>query len=336
MLETFGWCYPDLRKDMEEWNIDGLAYLDNGQVHLKFKNARIFRLLFSEKAIEDFDEREKQIWDAVWEKLYGYLEKHNVILSEEGLWWRSAEPFFRQVKKQYSNTKIVVYLRRQDLYLESYWNQRVKQLSYFSETFKSMMDRNALDCQYLKRLDMLADIFGLENIIVRVYEKGQFSGERGDLISDFMETINIRPEWDECVLTVAENGGLSGNYLEIKRIMNMVLQDGDKASDQINDAFSQFLVERNYVKVNHIQGYFSKEDRKQFLERFSEENATIARKYLLREDGVLFRNMNPDIEEHKVDTDSMYEDIIKTFTALLRQMQETNIAEIQKWKDSFK
>ena len=55
------------------------------------------------------------------------LKNNNVIISQEDFWLlKNMEEFFAEIQKYYRNIKIVVYIRRQDLYLESIYNQFVK------------------------------------------------------------------------------------------------------------------------------------------------------------------------------------------------------------------
>ena len=108
----------------------------------------------------------------------------------------------------------------------------------------------------------------------------------------------------------------------------MTMTDGEPASEKMNDIFHQILSEQKSNKITHIEGYFTLKERKAFLESVKTENEIIAKKYLKREDGILFYDMNMDIPEYSVDN-NIYEDIIKTFGVYLREMQE-QILNLQK------
>ena len=57
--------------------------------------------------------------------------------SNVSLWYRK---ILFCCKKEYDNIKIIVYLRRQDRYLESHWNQRIKRAGYIVTDFSQYKD----------------------------------------------------------------------------------------------------------------------------------------------------------------------------------------------------
>ena len=87
-------------------------------------------------------------------------------------------------------TVIICYLRRQDDFIQSYYNQEVKLAGNYRK-IKAYQPPTTLD--YYELLDRWARIFGRENIIVRLYEKQQFKDQ--DLIVDFLTLFGI--EWSD-------------------------------------------------------------------------------------------------------------------------------------------
>lgn len=324
IIHEHGWYYPDLCNEIADFNFEAYETSNDKKIWARYINARVLRMFFEGNKKLSALERDK-LWKEMWKTLYTYLDKGNVILSDERLWWGASSELYRKIKDQYNHIKIVVYLRRQDRYIESYWNQRVKRLSSFSEDFQEALVRGRLNCSYLERLKELENIFGIENIIVRSYEREQFRGERKDVVSDFLSLLNVYPDWNKCIASASENESLSGNMLEIKRHLNRALTEGDPASEKINDLFHEISANKNKDKITHIQGYFSESERKRFLESVSSENEEIARRYMKRQDGILFYDMNTNIAEHTIDSKNMYGDIIRTFGEYVRNLQEQNL-----------
>nr|VFJ69647.1 MAG: hypothetical protein BECKFW1821C_GA0114237_101935 [Candidatus Kentron sp. FW] len=92
--------------------------------------------------------------------------------------------------------RILLYLRRQDLLLESLFNQNVKN-GYVTVPFSRFVEREIEDRQgygyTYRRVSALARAFGPENLIIRPFEKSRFSG--GTLLEDFVAALGL--PWDE-------------------------------------------------------------------------------------------------------------------------------------------
>ena len=126
----------------------------------------------------------------------------HVILSDESVWFASSyscKDLFTDLKKQaddnHYQVKIIVYLRRQDTFFLSRWNQAVKQnVGYSSvlscdEYIRKTLKKDGKILNYAHKLDQIADIFGADNLIVRRFEPTSWVD--GSIIHDFMEAIGI-------------------------------------------------------------------------------------------------------------------------------------------------
>lgn len=194
------------------------------------------------------------------------------------------------------NVKIVAYLRRQDLLMEAKYNQRIKYNINFIYSIDEFRKRSlkgfGLDYDFV--LGLWASEFGVENMIVRVYEKTQLP--EGTVV-DFLR--NILKIEDEDVIkqinasTTMENPRLSRDLLEYKYILNKIHKDDLLYRNQL---YSDFLQVNNQMERDDRFGnLFTLEERKAVLEYFSETNKKVAQKYLGREDGRLF--LDPLSEE---------------------------------------
>ena len=133
-----------------------------------------------------------EVADQALEKLTGMLDNFPVfVLSDEHIWnnkditTERLLHYKEKLAEAGADMKIIVYLRRQDLLIQSYWAQQGKECmnTSFSDYIVSKKAKY-FKLDYDKRLEEMAAAVGRENIIVRVYEKQQYYG--GNIISDFL------------------------------------------------------------------------------------------------------------------------------------------------------
>lgn len=119
------------------------------------------------------------------------------ILSNEGLWDRKElkDRFLKVIidSKIYSTVKVVAYIRRQDEFLDSFFKQENKVgangvaglpiVNFIEEITKI----GTLD--YLNILNNYGELFGFENIKVRLFEKEHLLNS--DVVSDFLNLLDV-------------------------------------------------------------------------------------------------------------------------------------------------
>ena len=132
---------------------------------------------------------------------------HTVLLSSEFFWGapvtESTLPFHtadrvnfeyidnfiadcRALLGRFERTRIVVYLRRQDLWIDSFFNQQLKDGFDIPDADELLVLKNYL--LYHENLRMWAKHFGRENIIVRIYrENGTW-----DVLSDIVSVLSLK------------------------------------------------------------------------------------------------------------------------------------------------
>ena len=300
-LKKYGWSYPDLK------TVIGTAE----SYYVAYQNASV---LYREKnRLDVFSEN----WVYSWEFIKKELEEYNVILSSELIFEFGAEQFIKEVKKQYDNLKVIIYLRRQDLFFESYWAQLIKSDGYTNKFEESRQELEHY-FNYLDLLNLISNIIGKENLIVRVYEKGQFRGDRSDIFSDFFDVAGIYPNWkDFCEGGIVNKSLFGKNYLELRRIFN-TLKEIDGSFPQISKNY--FLKLSNLLpKEEKNHGYFmNKQEREMFLGKFQKDNQIIAEQYVQNENGILFSDMDTDIPYMGGGEASAFEeDLIRLFGAIV-------------------
>lgn len=317
-LEKYGWCYPILSgnsnmDDLERWE---LKTVGNGY--------KMYDALIESHNVSE--------WDKGMNILLKFLKNRNVILSTEYIYEHGTEEFIENVKNSHGNIKVVVYLRRQDRVIESRYNQYIKS-GVECERFQKFLDSEYIPdglLDFLLKLDSISRVIGKENLIVRVYEKQQLIGN--DIITDFLSVLGVPLSSKDLEWKKSEriNDSLEGNYLEINRLMNSV-RSVDGILESVNRAWSwsDWYVANDIRNVcmkfssaltqnGEKRGFFSLDERKNFLEKFAAGNEQVARKYLYREDGILFYDKQMEYPMYEIGQSSSFEaDMIRVFTAML-------------------
>jgi hypothetical protein len=281
ILNSIGYCYPDL-------GIDFPGIGENRNAHFL-----VYKIYDQKKRLV---EKEKELVEETLNKIVKIAEEYpNIILSDEGIWNGASKKkdFWAELKNQLDqrniNLKVIVYLRRQDLLIQSFWAQQVKEISTVS--FKRYIDDKKykeFDLDYYGHIDHIAQAAGQENLIVRVYESSQFSGEAHTIVSDFMETIGLEFTTEYCNTDKVYNLSLTGRCLEVKRLLNYMPEFQSKLNFSVPLLTQVQKNQEHTINFQECQ-YFSAEEQTSFLKQFEQGNDTIARDYLKREDGVLFK-----------------------------------------------
>ncbi len=195
------------------------------------------------------------------------------------------------------NAKIIIYVRRQDHWLESRYNENIKNCYVHTPnelkkcTFKEFLDNYRMYYQldYYTRLQPWNEVFGKENIIVRPYERGQL---HGDIITDFLHTVGIDaregfsfPEKEYA------NTGLTPDAVEMLRLYNRYLYLGPKIRCILRDK----ILKQTFTKAPFSgYAYLSSSERYNLLKEYEISNRKVAAEYLGRTDGRLFTEECPD------------------------------------------
>jgi hypothetical protein len=135
-------------------------------------------------AIREMHGRKMDVWDEARAELAQSEAPINII-SSEALWFTDPAAVKEQVKDQ-TDLRIVVYLRRQDQYLQSLYKQAVT--SGRKDDFLSWRAQTGDRGDYLSVLRGWAGAFGRENLILRAYERDD---ARVDVTQDFFEAIGV-------------------------------------------------------------------------------------------------------------------------------------------------
>lgn len=259
-------------------------------------------------------------------------------------------PVLARAFKDY-NTKIIIYIRRQDILIESLLNQHIKGGRY--ATYDNT------NFYYKELIDRCSECFDGE-IIVRKYERESLF--QNDAVIDFLHTIGL----DELIEDYNKNKGkdrnpsLSLSQCRIAAINNKqyVLDDAEIKSkveivenqykngelsrsayiafmydylrglDKSKFPKKSFITQRDMLKSNNSFFYkssdhtlISAEERNKIMTQYAEDNAAVAREYFGSVDGKLFNDKIPN-EVIDINEEPSVTDVIQTFMPILINLSQ--------------
>lgn len=272
-----------------------------------------------------------------------------VILSDEGIWSASCEnrkSLWDELKeygdRHHFAVKIIVYLRRQDAFLDSLWKQRVKgtrgrrsKISLSWEEFTGdVLEMSRFD--YYAGLKRISSVLGRENITVRRYDRRYFPG--GMVQADFLQTVGLELTDEYIMAKPSINESLSGNICELKRVVNSL---PDLTGGETN------YLRKNLLDINSVSGaeykssMFSAGEAEAFVGAYRRGNRKVAQEYMDEEE--LFDMSFDGIHKWQKDNPYLLDDVIRfvaqTNISMLRQMDEENTAvreELERLKGSLR
>ncbi|MCM1498214.1 MAG: hypothetical protein NC124_07070 [Clostridium sp.] len=317
VLEKKGYCYPLFEHQFT--NVQ------------KYRNAHfLVGRIKDGNGKRQYDE-EQAVVKEEWGQVLRLFEQYdNVILSDEGIWNRG---FFDDTnywerlaqglpKDSDIVVKVIVYLRRQDDFLFSWWNQQVKEgmLSSSVMSWEEVVEKMPyIKLDYYDILTRISTYIGKENITVRIFDKKNFVG--GSIQADFLEAVNLSFTDEYKMMAPMQNPSLTKNNVEIKRVLN-TLPDLDK---QQNSYFRKVLTEASADGEEGRRNMFSQEEEQAFLDKYREGNAQIAQEYLGK-DGDLFDDIYRAEGKWTPDNEQMIRDIIHFFGTTTLQLMNENKA----------
>lgn len=211
----------------------------------------------------------------------------NLIISTEAFFYKTQTiESIKIVQEAFVDfdIKIIVYLRRQDSFLQSGYSQQVKadiNRVLTVQEFVENVHNNTNIYDHYSKISKWAEVFGKENIIVQPYEKAQMPN---GLFNSFFSLIGIKEDVNDYLElpTRKSNVGLSKYETELLRLFN-----DKKVPYEIKIKFVDYFLnqEQNSQREYDLLTY---KERKDILDLYKESNAQVATEFLNREDGILF------------------------------------------------
>lgn len=203
-------------------------------------------------------------------------EAKTVVLSAEDFCIHTDLQWLKEISRTYQ-THVVFYLRRQDHWIMSWYNQHVKwpfdrHKSRMGKTefLESIGDFYWLD--YANVLDRWREVLGHAHVSAGVVEKGQVE----DVVHDFVARLETLPEGLNLEVKRV-NDSLPVHMLEVARQLE-IFELGPKARIQMIRALRLGLGD----KSQPFKTVYSPLERGGILDRFAESNQRVAKHYFGR------------------------------------------------------
>lgn len=211
----------------------------------------------------------------IWRQLREECEgKDKVVISSELFSNLRRSSKFAPVRKMFEGWRksIVVYLRRQDHYLESLYNHHVKSVGETRDIleFADVVEHRL---NYLAYLSMLSRFFGEDNLIVRPYEPNSL---RGDICDDFLFAIDHQMPAKAVRHKKPLNPGLT---VEGMALMLKANRKHAKDSGEL-DLARRNILSRHAAPPHYKHSVLDPESRAALLDKYAKANRKIARQFL--------------------------------------------------------
>lgn len=170
---------------------------------------------------------------------------------------------------------IIVYLRRQDTFIESLYTQSVHQGS--SLEFQEFLEERELNnYDWSNLLTSYQKVFGDESLIVRSYDYFNKNRENGGILKDFYDLIGYSEAYKQLASQTKTdvNIGYSPAAVQFARMANKYV------NEQNQKAFRRALQLSNHKKKGDSYSYFEGNERSDFFKLFEEKNKKVANLYL--------------------------------------------------------
>lgn len=269
-----------------------------------------------------------------------FEEHDNIILSDESIWWATCytrkdlwDMFKEEGEKHNYCIKVIVYLRRQDEFLQSRYNQLLKAINSHSDTFEEYLNRCLTErraiVEYCEKIDGIAEILGKENIIVKRFDRDFFY--KGDVIADFLHIFGLELTEEYAPLDDDLNVGIGLNSGEIKRKLNALGKFKNDENKYVVGLLKE--CEDNLPKCN--EKYLSSEETQELMAQFEEGNKRIAEEYLC--DGKpLFKDVKDGIEKWSRDNPVVADETVMFLYSVCRGLHTENKMLQDKEKENAK
>ena len=232
-------------------------------------------------------EKEKQVFNSEMQYIVDCFKDYDTILiSDESIWWATStrrKGLWKDLKKHSEQhnyqIKVIVYLRRQDQFMMSRYNQKLKtdfiaSTQSFDEYFADMNGRFKCVMDYRERIDNIAKSISKENVIVKRFDRNYFYN--GDLNQDFLHILGVKVDDSFQQLKETANTGISVQSGEIKRVLNrlkpITMAENNKLLKILNEC-EEVLPESNTFLM-------STDEVKNFMEQFVDSNESIVDEYI--------------------------------------------------------
>ncbi|ELE2955462.1 hypothetical protein RMC93_001387 [Campylobacter coli] len=269
---------------------------------------------------------------------------HKIIFSSELLQSRLTRKreivklytFFKKIG--FTNIKVICYIRDANEMLRSLLSEAIKweeidsfELKEEKEEYKLGYKKNLFHfhhiCNHKQTLQWWGEVFGKENLIVRLFDKNEFY--QGDLLKDFIHSIGL--EWDdEFIIPPKQNESLDLLGIDLLRRINKFLPlFCNNARNIFRGDLHHFAVKHFTSKDSHLKFQPPKEVVQSYIDYFEESNEWVRKEFFPHKERLFPKKdlsnykENYELKEMKPE----YWDKIAEFIADIVSTKNQNIAD---------
>ncbi|EKD4541660.1 coiled-coil domain-containing protein [Campylobacter coli] len=269
---------------------------------------------------------------------------HKIIFSSELLQSRLTRKreivklytFFKKIG--FTNIKVICYIRDANEMLRSLLSEAIKweeidsfELKEEKEEYKLGYKKNLFHfhhiCNHKQTLQWWGEIFGKENLIVRLFDNNEFY--QGDLLKDFIHSIGL--EWDdEFIIPPKQNESLDLLGIDLLRRINKFLPlFCNNARNIFRGDLHHFAVKHFTSKDSHLKFQPPKEVVQSYIDYFEESNEWVRKEFFPHKERLFSKKDLTDYKENYElkEMKPEYWDKIAEFIADIVSTKNQNIAD---------
>ncbi|ENC5165747.1 hypothetical protein ABKR68_001263 [Campylobacter coli] len=269
---------------------------------------------------------------------------HKIIFSSELLQSRLTRKreivklytFFKKIG--FTNIKVICYIRDANEMLRSLLSEAIKweeidsfELKEEKEEYKLGYKKNLFHfhhiCNHKQTLQWWGEVFGKENLIVRLFDKNEFY--QGDLLKDFIHSIGL--EWDdEFIIPPKQNESLDLLGIDLLRRINKFLPlFCNNARNIFRGDLHHFAVKHFTSKDSHLKFQPPKEVVQSYIDYFEESNEWVRQEFFPHKERLFSKKDLTDYKENYElkEMKPEYWDKIAEFIADIVSTKNQNIAD---------
>lgn len=265
-----------------------------------------------QKLLQSPIEGQKQLEEAIEVADAAYPDARAILMSAENLTANPAAPsLFENLVERY-DTRVVIYIRRQDEYILSSWQQWNGKVS--ADFWAWLVNVVGILGDWRAYLENWESVVPREKITVRVFERPKLVG--GDVIADFHSMLETtRPFEDFRYPERTVNPSFSDAIVDLVKGNELIFQNPHD-----ND-FYNFVVKMTgdkYTKTGR-QSPISFPQRQAILKRYREQNDWVKQGYFSEAGGSLFTAPKESDYEY-VSSDDIERQKLEFLTTMMYQM----------------
>lgn len=250
-------------------------------------------------------------------------KQSKIVLSSEFFYTFCIKPWhFRKIRDAFKNynVKVIIYLRRQDLFYMSVFQQATKTGESESASVSHALRTPII--KYYKLIKRWGFYFGKDNLSIKIFEKEQWINN--NIIDDFLNILGIQ-RTDRFQEITPENESISLEKVLFIRKLNKHLSRIDD-HDAENNSWEDQTLRNKIINMDDIltkgksNQLLSIDDRKTIVEHFDFGNSQIAKQYLGNSNGRLFSEVTD--ESPPLDKTSAGLDEEKVYYAVVQILRE--------------